>query len=96
MGVAAATVIIALVVVWNHRRKVQRDCERQLNPKRNEFSQTLEKQFTRAIDSFCAEMAKKFRSLSDACQTRLQRYQPWSERANELDARIAELKQRLG
>jgi len=95
MGLAAAGAISALVVGWNHRRRVRRDCERRLNPKRNEFSQTLEKQFAKAIDSFCAEMAKKFSSLDDVCQTRLQCYQPWSERANELETEIAELKQRL-
>jgi len=88
--------IIAIFLAFNHRRKVLRDYERQLSPKRTEFTQTLEKQFAKAIDSFCAEMAKKFRSLGEICQTRLRRYQPWSRRADDLEPKFAELKSRLG
>jgi len=88
--------ITAIFLAFNHRRKVLRDYERQLSPKRTEFTQTLEKQFAKAIDSFCAEMAKKFRSLSEICQTRLRRYQPWSRRADDLEPKFAELKSRLG
>jgi len=88
--------ITAIFLAFNHSRKVLRDYERQLSPKRTEFTQTLEKQFAKAIDSFCAEMAKKFRSLSEICQTRLRRYQPWSRRADDLEPKFAELKSRLG
>ena len=88
--------ITAIFLAFNHRRKVLRDYERQLSPKRTEFTQTLEKQFAKAIDSFCAEMAKKFRSLGEICQTRLRRYQPWSRRADDLEPTFAELKSRLG
>jgi GTPase SAR1 family protein len=88
--------ITAIFLAFNHRRKVLRDYERQLSPKRTEFTQTLEKQFAKAIDSFCAEMAKKFRSLSEICQIRLRRYQPWSRRAGDLEPKFAELKSRLG
>jgi GTPase SAR1 family protein len=88
--------ITAIFLAFNHRRKVLRDYERQLSLKRTEFTQTLQKQFAKAIDSFCAEMAKKFRSLSEICQTRLRRYQPWSRRADDLEPKFAELKSRLG
>ena len=88
--------ITAIFLAFNHRRKVLRDYERQLSPKRTEFTQTLEKQFAKAIDSFCAEMAKKFRSLGEICQTRLRRYQPWSRRADDLEPKFAKLKSRLG
>ena len=88
--------ITAIFLAFNHRRKVLRDYERQLSPKRTEFTQTLEKQFAKAIDSFCAEMAKKFRSLSEICQTRLRRYQPCSRRADDLEPKFAELKSRFG
>ncbi len=94
--VAAIGVIAGIFLAFNHHRKVLRDYERQLSPKRTEFTQTLEKQFAKAIDSFCAEMAKKFRSLSEICQTRLRRYQPWSERADELETKLTELKSHLG
>ena len=92
-GVAA---LFAIVLAFNHRRRVLRDYEGQLNPKRSELAQTLEKQFAKAIDSFCAEMAKKFRTLSELCQARQRRYQPWSERANELETKLGEVKPRLG
>ena len=92
-GVAA---LFAIVLAFNHRRRVLRDYEGQLNPKRSELAQTLEKQFAKAIDSFCAEMAKKFRTLSELCETRQRRYQPWSEHTNELETKLGELKPRLG
>jgi small GTP-binding protein len=94
--VAGVGALAAIFLAFNHRRKVPRDFERQLSPKRTEFTQTLEKQFAKAIDSFCAEMAKKFRSLSEICQTRLRRYLPWSEHADELETKLTELKSRLG
>ncbi len=93
---AGVGAIAAIFLAANHRRKVLRDYERQLSPKRAEFSQTLEKQFAKAIVSFCTEMAKKIRSLGEICQTRLRRYQPWSERADELETKLTELKSGLG
>ena len=94
--IAAVAAICAIVLAFNHRRKVLRDYERQLDPKRTEFTQTLEKQFARAIDSFCGEMSKKFRSLDEICQNRLRRYQPWWARAEELETRLGELTSRIG
>jgi small GTP-binding protein len=94
--VAGVAALVAITLAINHPRKVLLDCERQLNPKRAEFSQTLEKEFSKAIDSFCAEMEKRFRSLSDVCQTRLRRYQPWSERSDQLEKKLTEVKSRLG
>ena len=94
--VAGIGVMLAVFLAFNPRRKVLRDYERQFSPKRAEFSQTLEKQFAKAIDAFCAEMAKKFRNLSEICQTRRRRYEPWSQRAEELQANLTELKPPLG
>ena len=96
MTVSSIGVGSAIALAFNHRRRILRDCEQQLNPKRTEFSQRLENEFAKAIDSFCAEMAEKFRSLSDVCQTWLGRYQPWSERASELETTLNKLKLRLG
>jgi hypothetical protein len=41
-------------------------------------------------------MSKKIRALSEACQTRLGRYQPSSEHANDLEDRLNKLKTRAG
>ncbi len=94
--VAGIGVMLAVFLAFNPRRKVRRDYERQFSPKRAEFSQTLEKHFAKAIDAFCAEMAKKFRNLSEICQTQRRRYEPWSQRAEELQANLTELKPPLG
>jgi small GTP-binding protein len=94
--VAGIGAVIAVFLAFNPRRKILRDYERQFSPKRTEFSQTLEKQFAKAIDAFCAEMAKKFRKLNEICQTRRRRYEPWSQRAEGLQAKLTELKPRLG
>ena len=94
--IAGFAATVAIILAFNHRRKVLSDYERQLNPKRAEFTQTLEKQFAKAIDSFCAEMAKKVQSLNEICQTRMRHYQPSAEQANELETKLAELKPRVG
>ena len=92
-GIGAA---LTIFLAFNHRRKILRDYERQLSPKRTEFSQNLEKQFAKAIDAFCAEMAKKFQDLKEICQTQCQHYEPWSQRAEQLQTKFTELKPRLG
>jgi hypothetical protein len=99
IGAGAAGVIgllLAIFTAFNHRRKILGDYERELDPKRPEFKQALESQFGKAIDSFCAEMAKRFQVLSDSCQKRRARYQPCSNQIAELQTKFAELKPRLG
>jgi GTPase SAR1 family protein len=99
IGAAAAAAIGLVLIIFlafNHRRKILRDYERELDPKQTEFRQALEGQFGKAIDSFCAEMAKRFQSLSDVCRTQRARYEPWSAQVNELQKKFAELKPRLG
>jgi len=95
-AVAAIGLLIILFLAFNHRRKVLRDYERELDPKRTEFKQALEAQFGKAIDSFCAEMGKRFQNLSDICRTRRARYEPWSQRIDVLQTKFTELKPRLG
>jgi signal transduction histidine kinase len=94
--VAGIGVVLAIFLAFNHRRKVLRDYEQQLSPKRAEFSRNLEKQFAKAIDAFCAEMAKTFQELREICQTQHRRYEPWSQRTEELQTKFTELKPRLG
>lgn len=94
--VAGIGAVLAIFLAFNHRRRVLRDYERQLSPKRTEFSKNLEKQFAKAIDAFCAEMAKKFQDLKEICQTQRRRYEPWSQGAEELQTKFTELKPRLG
>jgi hypothetical protein len=93
--VAGIGAVLAIFLAFNHRRKVLRDYERQLSPKRTEFSQNLEKQFAKAIDAFCAEMAKKFRDLKEICQSQRRRYEPGSQHVEELQTKFTELKPRL-
>ena len=94
--VALIGAVFTIFLAFNHRRKVRRVYEAQLSPKRGEFSQTLEKQFAKAIDAFCAEMATKIKDLSENCRARQQRYEPWAQRAEELETKLAALKPRLG
>jgi len=96
LAVAGIGILFAIILAFNHRRKIRRVYEEQLDPKRAEFSRTLEKQFAKAIDSFCAEMGKRFQSLKEICQTRLRHYQPWSERTSEMETQLAGLKTRVG
>lgn len=94
--IAGIGAVLAIFLAFNHRRRVLRDYERQLSPKRTEFSKNLEKQFAKAIDAFCAEMAKKFQDLKEICQNQRRRYEPWSQGAEELQTKFTELKPRLG
>ena len=92
-GVGALTTIF---LALNHRRMVRRVYEEALSPKRAEFSKNLEQQFAKAIDAFCAEMAKKFQDLCELLVTRRRRYEPWSQGAQELESKLNKLKPRLG
>ncbi len=95
-GVAAAGAIVLILLAISHRRKILRDYEHELNPRRAEFKEALELQFGKAIDSFCGEMAKRFQNLKDICQRERVRYEPRVQRADELQTRFASLKLRLG
>ena len=96
-GALAAIGVLGLIfLAFNHRRRILRDYERELDLKRTEFRHAFETQFGRAIDSFCSEMAKRFKSLSDACRTQRARYEPSAERIKELQTKFAGLKPRLG
>jgi hypothetical protein len=99
IGAAAAAAIGLLLIiflVFNHRRKILRDYERELDPKQTEFRRALEGQFGKAIDSFCAEMAKRFQSLGEVCRAQRANCEPWSAQLNELQKKFAGLKPRLG
>ena len=96
-GAVAVIAVLSLVfLAFTYRRKILAGYERELDPKRPEFKQALESQFGKAIDSFCAEMAKRFQTLSDTCQKRRARYEPWSNQIAEIQTKFAELKPRLG
>ena len=95
-AVAAIGLLAIIFLAFNHRRKILRDYERELDPRRTEFKQALEAQFGKAIDSFCGEMGQRFQNLSDICRTRRARYEPWSQRIDALQTKFAELKPRLG
>ena len=93
---AGLAALLAIFLAFNHRRSVLRTYQRQLSPKRAEFSQNLEQQFAKAMDAFCADIAKKFQDLREICQSRLGRYEPWSRHAEGLRAKLDGLKLRLG
>lgn len=95
-GIAVAGLLLAIYLAFNHRSRVLRDYEHELDPKRPEFKQALESQFGKAIDSFCAEMSKRFQILREKCQAQRARYEPWSSRAAEVQTKFAKIKPRLG
>jgi GTPase Era involved in 16S rRNA processing len=94
--VGALGVLLIFLFTLNHRRKVVRDYERELDPKQTEFRKALEGQFAKAIDSFCEEMLTRFQNLRDVCRTHRTSYEAWSEQVSELQEKFAELKPRLG
>ena len=95
-GVAVGGLLFAIYAAFNHRHRIFRDYEHELDPKRPEFKQALESQFGKAIDSFCGEMSQRFQVLRENCQTRRARYEPWSNQVAALQTTFAELKPRLG
>jgi hypothetical protein len=95
-SIAAAGALVLMLLAITHRRKMLGDYEHELNPRRTEFKETLERQFGKAIDSFCAEMAKRFQNLKDVCQRERERYGPRVQRTDEIQTTFASLKSRLG
>ncbi|HJT46496.1 MAG TPA: dynamin family protein [Chthoniobacterales bacterium] len=94
-GVALFGLLLSVFLAFNHRRNIFAAYEVELDPKRPEFKQALELQFGKAIDSFCAEMSKRFETLVGICEKRRARYEPWSHQVEELRAKFAALKPRL-
>jgi hypothetical protein len=41
-------------------------------------------------------MAMKIKDLNEDCRARQQRYEPWSQRAEDLETKLTNLKPRLG
>ncbi len=95
-GIAIVGLICTVCLAFNHRRRILRDYECELDPKRAEFKQALESQFGKVVDSFCAEMVKRFQMLADICQKQRALYEPWSRRNADLQKKFDELKPRLG
>jgi small GTP-binding protein len=95
-GIAIVGLICTVCLAFNHRRRILQDYERELDPKRAEFKQALESQFGKTVDSFCAEMAKRFQTLADICQRQRARYEPWSRQIADLQKNSDELRPRLG
>lgn len=95
-GIAVAGLLFAIYTAFNHRGRIFRDYEHELDPKRPEFKQALESQFGKAIDSFCAEMSQRFQVLRENCKARRARYEPWSNKVAEVQKKFAELNPRLG
>jgi small GTP-binding protein len=95
-GVAVVGLLFAVFLAFNHRRRIFRDYEHELDPKRREFKQALESQFGKAIDAFCAEMSQRFEVLRQNCHTRRARSEPWSRQIADLETKFGALKPRLG
>lgn len=95
-AIAVVGAIVLILLAISHRRKIFRVYEEELNPRRSDFQQALEHQFGKAIDSFCGEMAKRFQNLKDICRRERERYEPKVQRTDELQAKFAALKPRLG
>jgi small GTP-binding protein len=95
-GVAVAGLLFAMFLAFDHRRRIFRDYEHELDPKRPEFKQALESQFGKAIDAFCAEMSQRFEVLREHCQNRRDRCEPWSRQIADLQTTFGALKPRLG
>ena len=94
-AVAVGGILLVIFLAFNHRRQVLRAYERELDPKQTQFKQTLENQFGKAIDSFCAEMSRRFQTLANICQTQRALYEPWSQYVEQLQKKFADLKPRL-
>jgi GTPase SAR1 family protein len=92
-GIAA---VLAFLVAINHRRSILRIYEHELSPQAGEFGQALDNAFVKVIDSFCAEMANRFQELRRICQNNLDRFQPRSQRAEELQTKLSALSRQLG
>ena len=98
VATVAALISVALgaFVSASHNRKIARSYEQQLDPKGAGFVKALEERFGQAIDRFCKDIAAPIQNLSASCQTQRGKYEPWSNRAEELKEKFSALKSRIG
>ena len=96
VAIAIAGLFLVIFLSFDQRRRIVGVYERQLDPNRSEFKQSLDSQFGKAIDAFCGELSNRFQVLREICQTRRARYEPWARQIAELQTKFANLKPRLG
>ncbi len=92
---AASAAVIGTVVAFSQRRKILNAYEREMDKKRTELTQAIERQMEHAIELFYKEIGVAFQPLSAFCATERQRYAPLMSRAEKLKALLADVTFRL-
>ena len=92
---AVSAAIIGTVVAFTQRRKILNAYSREMEMKRMELVNAIEKQMNHAIELFYGEITAAFQPLATFCETERERYRPLLERAEQLETTIRGLSSRL-
>jgi hypothetical protein len=96
-GILAASALIAgTFVALTQRKKILRTYQRQMEAKCAELVRAVEEQLKRSIDVFYSEITQAFQPLAAFCVAQRRIYQPFLERAEELQSQFDELVSHLG
>ncbi len=93
---AASAAVVGTVVAFSQRRKILHAYEREMEKKRTELTQAIERQMEHAIDLFYQEIGVAFQPLTAFCANERQRYEPLMMRAETLRATVSAVTFRLG
>ncbi|MDQ6809121.1 MAG: hypothetical protein M3Z64_06810, partial [Verrucomicrobiota bacterium] len=93
---AASAAVIGTVVAFSQRRKILNAYEREMDKKRTELTQAIERQMEHAIALFYKEIGVAFQPLSAFCTAERERYEPLVKRADALKTALSRITFRLG
>jgi hypothetical protein len=94
--IAASAAVIGTVVAFSQRRKILGAYEKEMERKRVELTQAIERQMQHAIELFYKEISVAFEPLVAFCTTERQRYEPLMQQAQNANTTFAAVSGRLG
>lgn len=95
-GLAASAAVTGTIVAFWQRRKIVRAYEQEMESKRSELVNAVEKQLEHAIDQFYRAVSTASRPLADFCLAQRRHHESLLKRADELQRTLDGLKARLG
>jgi hypothetical protein len=93
--IAGSAAVLGTYFAFTQRRKILAAYDENMEAKRKELTQAVERQMQQAVDVFYNEISTAFQPLAAFCATERKRYEPLLRRVEELKETFGKLKHRL-
>jgi tRNA U34 5-carboxymethylaminomethyl modifying GTPase MnmE/TrmE len=92
---AASAAVIGSIMAVIQRRKILATYEQQMETKRTELKQTVERQLTRAIDMFYRDISAALQPLAAFCTAQRRLHEPFLARAGDIQQALKDVLSRV-